>query len=212
VHHDYALEIFKAVTSLVVAALTLGATWWIGNRISATWNLRQKRNELNLAALGEFHSLYGEFKEVVRVWRLAKRKLDSPVTVPEGERWRLLVRACAIESKCEALVLRLTAERILSTKEQESIGLFRQAIQTLRESIREDADCPIGSRREEYKLLNQLAPEIAQIASAEVPAEVVNSDVAKAQLLAVVNVNSEKWKERVKAMRQVSPPESDEDA
>src|SRR5262245_50361384 len=96
---SYELELFKAGLSLLVAALTLIATWWIGYRISANWNLRQKRNELNLAALEAFHSLYGEFKEVVRIWRLVKRTTKSPVLIPEGERWRLLARACAIESK-----------------------------------------------------------------------------------------------------------------
>ena len=209
---SYELELFKAGLSVSVAALTLGATWWIGYRISANWNLRQKRNELNLAALAAFHSMYGEFKEVVRIWRLVKRTLESPVSVPDGERWRLLVRACAIESKSEALALRLTAERRLSPEALVSIGLFRQAVQTLRESIRENVDCPIGSRREEYKLLNQLAPEIAQIASAEVPKQSLPVEVARDQLRVVVNVTSAAWKAKVKSMKSIDPPASDEDA
>jgi hypothetical protein len=143
---------------------------------------------------------------------LVKRTLKFPVPVPEGERWRLLVRACAIESKSEALALRLTAERSLSQEELVSLGLFRQAIQTLRESIREDVDCPIGSRREEYKLLNELAPEIAQIASAEVPKQSLTSEVAKAQLSTVVGVTSATWKAKVESMKSIGPPASDEDA
>lgn len=61
--NSYELELFKAGLGLLVAALTLAATWWVGYRISANWNLRQKRNELNLAAVAAFHSMYGEFKE-----------------------------------------------------------------------------------------------------------------------------------------------------
>lgn len=207
----YELELFKAGLTLLVTALTLAATWWIGNGISARWNLRQKRNELNSAAAGAFHSMYGEFKEVVRIWRLAKRKLDVPVSVPDGERWTLLVRACAIESKSEALVLRLTTERKLSPKESTSLGLFRQAIQTLRESIRDDIDCPIGSRRAEYKLLNELAPEVAQIASAEVPKKPLTSEEAKAQLSAVANVTVQTWQAKVASMKSIGLPASDED-
>src|SRR4029077_8975699 len=125
---------FKSVLSLIVAALTLSATWFIGQRLTAYWNLRQKRNELNLASVQSFHALYGEFKEVVKIWRLVKRN----VAVAHDERWKLLTRACAIESKSETLALRLTTERVLSSEEMDTIGLFRQAIQTLRESIRDD--------------------------------------------------------------------------
>ena len=133
---QWELELFKSILGLIVAALTLSATWFIGQRLTAYWNLRQKRHELNLASLQAFHALYGEFKEVVKIWRLAKRPLKSPVAVPQDERWKLLTRACAIESKSEALVLRLTTERFLSSPEETAaIGLFRQAIQTLRESI-----------------------------------------------------------------------------
>ena len=42
-------------------------------------------------------------------------------------------------------MLRLATERLLSTDEIVAIGLFRQAIQSLRESIRDDVEPPIGS-------------------------------------------------------------------
>src|SRR4030095_2858501 len=88
-------------------------SWYVGTRLTITWNLRQKRRELNLEAGHVLHDLYGEFKDGVKTWRLVKRPLNSPVTIPSEERWKLLNRACAIESKTEALVLRLATERHL---------------------------------------------------------------------------------------------------
>jgi|SRR5882724_2735408 len=211
---EYKLEFFKSVLALIVAALSLAATWYIGQRLTAYWNLRQKRYELNQISLQAFHALYGEFKEGVKIWRLAKRPLTSPVRVPENERWTLLARACAIESKSEALVLRLTAERCLSMDEIATIGLFRQAIQTLRESIRDNVDCPLGSRKAEYKLLNQLAPRVASIVSAELPERIPSAEQAQRQLNEVVNVTSDRWKQMVAEMQPagLAPQEDDEDA
>jgi hypothetical protein len=210
----YELEFLKSALALIVAAFSLAATWFIGLRLTAYWNLRQKRNELNQVSLQAFHALYGEFKEGVKIWRLAKRRLTSPVRVPEDERWTLLARACAIESKSEALVLRLTAERCLSTDEIAAIGLFRQAIQTLRESIRDNVDCPLGSRKAEYKLLNQLAPRVATIVSAELPKRIPSAEQARRQLDEVVKVTSKRWKQMVAEMQRagLAPEEDEEDA
>jgi hypothetical protein len=38
---DYELELFKSCLSLIVAALTLSATWFIGQRLTAYWNFRE---------------------------------------------------------------------------------------------------------------------------------------------------------------------------
>ena len=208
----YDLELFKSVLSLIVAALTLSATWFIGQRLTAYWNLRQKRYELNLASLQAFHALYGEFKEVVKIWRLAKRQLKSPVAVPQDERWKLLTRACEIESKSEALVVRLTSERFLSSEETAAIGLFRQAIQTLRESVRDNIDCALGSRKAEYRLMNQLAPQVAAIVSANLPKHAPSAERAQRQLAEVVGITSHRWKEKVKSIGTPESEDEDEDA
>lgn len=209
---DYDLELFKSFLSLVVAALTLLATWFIGYRLTAYWNLRQKRSEINLASLQAFHALYGEFKEVVKIWRLAKRSLKSPVAVPQDERWKLLTRACAIESKSEALVIRLTTERCLSSEEIRAIGLFRQAIQTLRESIRDDVDCPLGSRRAEYRLLNQLTPQLAAMVSANLPKRAPGARRAQTQLAEVVGITSSSWRQEVASIGTSKSEDGDDDA
>jgi hypothetical protein len=171
------------------------------NLLTVYWNVRQKRRELNLTSLHAFHGLYGDFKELVKIWRLAKRKVKSPVQVPADERWKLLTRACALESRSEALVLRLATERLLSKEQIEAIGLFRQAIQSLRESIREDVDARIGSRRTEYKLLNQLAAEIASFMSVDPPERPPCSQRAQYQLEQIAVINSRVWKRKVDLLR-----------
>jgi hypothetical protein len=197
---DYRLEVFKTVLTLLVAAISLSATWGIGQRLTNAWNLRQKRSELNLAAVQAFHSLYGEFKEVTKIWRLAKRSLRKPVSIPSDESWKLLVRACGIEGKSEALVIRLATDRVLLPGQITDIGLFRQAIQTLRQSIRDDVECPLGSRREEYELLNELAPAVASVVRDE-PMEPPGAHVAQSQLSRIVGVTSEDWKQKVAGMK-----------
>jgi hypothetical protein len=209
---NYELELFKSCLSLIVAALTLSATWFIGQRLTAYWNFRQKRYELNLVSLQTFHALYGEFKEVVKIWRLAKRPLKSPVDILAEERWKLLIRACAIESKSEALVLRLTTERLLSSADCDAIGLFRQGIQTLRESIRDNIDCPLGSRRAEYAVMNRLAPQLAAIVSTDLPKKAPSAQQGQGQLAKVVGITSYHWRHKVASIGSAGSESLDEDA
>lgn len=191
---EYEIELFKSGLSLIVAFLSLGASWFVGKRLTAYWNLRQKRWELNWATLHAFHAVYGEFKEIVKIWRLVKKPTARAIPVQQEERWVLLKRACALESKSEALILRATSERFLKPEELDVLGLFRQAMQSIRESIRDDVACPFGSRGTEYKLLNQLAPGVASMLSAAPPHRAPASDVAAAQLARVVAMTSKRWK------------------
>ena len=211
---NYAIELFKTGLTLIVGALGFLATWGVGDRLTSEWNLRQKRKELNLEAVRAFHSLYGEFKEVVKIWRLAVRR-PALVQDPQEERWKLLVRACAIEAKTETFVLSLATERRLSADQCESIGLFRQAMQTLRESVRNNVDCPLGSRREGYRLLNQLAPQVSAIVSARLPHDQPSPDVAQTQLAKIVGVTSDSWKLKLKSLAahppQLQPAEAEEE-
>jgi hypothetical protein len=189
---DYKLELFKAILGVAVALLTVLATTLFGQRFSETWNLQQKKRELNLVTHQAFHALYGEFKELVKIWRLAKM---VPSAIQEEERWNLLKRACALESKSEALVLRLTSEHKLNDDQLETLGLFRQAMQTIRESIRDNQECPLGSRNTEYRLLNRLAPEVLAMVAAK-PEEIAAED-AKTQLSKVIAVTSARWQQVV---------------
>jgi len=134
------LEIFKAALSLSVGVVTLGLGWFVGNRLSLKWNLIQKRREIDMANVQQFYSLYGEFKEVVKIWRVIKRNKDSALAIPSDSRWSLLARACAVEGKNEAILVKIATERDLEEKALVQLGLFRQAIQKLRESIRDDTE------------------------------------------------------------------------
>ena len=198
---DYQLELFKAALSLLVAIIGISATWYAGTRLTTSWNLRQKRRELNVEAVHALHELYGEFKEVVKIWRLVKRPLTSPTTIPSEERWNLLVRACSIESKTEALVLRLATERNLKDGDADTIGFFRQAMQLLRECIRDNVDCPLGSRREEYGFLNELAPQMASIVTDDLPKTRPSVELAERQLADIVAVTSKSWAARIAVLK-----------
>ena len=42
---QFKIELFKSALSLIVAALSLLATWLLGQRLTAYWNVRQKRRD-----------------------------------------------------------------------------------------------------------------------------------------------------------------------
>jgi hypothetical protein len=211
---EYKIELFRSGLSLIVAFLSLGATWLVGQKLTFYWHLRQKKSELNLATLQEFYAVYGEFKALVKVWRLVKNKKHTARVFPviEEERWALLKRACALESKGEALVLRASSERILEGGELEVLGLFRQAMQSIRESIRDDVECPFGRRGVEYKLLNHLATGVASMLSPTPPNEPPASEVAASQLAQIVAITSARWMAAISRIKPAAPEASDEDA
>ncbi len=51
-------EVWKATLSLAVALVTLGLTWFVGNRVTAFWSERQKRRELELSSPTAFIPAY----------------------------------------------------------------------------------------------------------------------------------------------------------
>jgi hypothetical protein len=92
-----------------------------------------------------------------------KRNRDSALAVPSDSRWSLLARACEVEGKNEAILVKLATERDLETEALKALGLFRQAIQKLRESIRDDKEIPFASRGPEYVFFNDLAAKVGSI-------------------------------------------------
>jgi hypothetical protein len=133
-------ETIKAVPNLIVAVLTLSLGWFVGNRLTARWDERKKRRELDLVALGVFYDIYGQF---FAIWKLWSNALASLLDDDDFRR-SLLDRAAEIEGKLESLLVRLASERTLSIRDCTLLGCFRQAVQTLRESIREKE--PLRSR------------------------------------------------------------------
>ena len=133
-------ESVKAVPNLVVALLTLSLGWFVGNRLSARWDERKKRRDLDLVALGVFYDIYGQFFSIWKLWS------NAPKGLPDDDDFRraLLNRAAETEGKLESLLVRLASERRLSDRDCTLLGCFRQAVQSLRESIQEKE--PLRSR------------------------------------------------------------------
>jgi hypothetical protein len=166
------LEAIKTLFSLVL----LVVTWYGGQSIITYWDYRKKRNEIEISSAQRFFELYGEFKAIMRLWKVfcvntgrapAAHAPTNGIVIPTPDetRWQLLKRAADAESGVESLILKLAAERNLTEKQMAALGLFRQAYQTLRQAIRENEwlhwtyDCP------EYVLFNNLASDFARMIS-----------------------------------------------
>ncbi|GAA0379452.1 hypothetical protein GCM10009530_32600 [Microbispora corallina] len=130
------VESVKAVPNLVVALITLVLGWLVSNRLTARWDERKKRRELDLLALGVFYEVYGEFFAIWKTWSNAPKSLHEDDDFGRT----LLDRAAETEGKLESLLVRLASERKLSDRDCTLLGCFRQAVQSLRESIREKTE------------------------------------------------------------------------
>ncbi len=152
-------EILKAALSLGVAVVTLALGWFIGQRLTVQWNLRQKHREHDLASGQEFYRLYGEFFAIWKIWNEFK---DNPSGVTGLTRKDIFLRACAAEGGMESLLVRLATNRLLSNEKIEVLGKFRQAYQSLRETIRDDQ--PLNwnrSNHEQYRAFKVLSAEVS---------------------------------------------------
>ena len=141
--------------------LLLGLVWLVGHRLTVKWNLRQKRRELDLAAVRNFHALYGEFFASWKLWNYLIRDVGAE-HLNGGTRWDILKRACEAEGRLEALLVGLSCDRSLSDPEVKVLGRFRQLYQCLRQAIRDNH--PLrwdSSDHPDYVAFKELAPEIA---------------------------------------------------
>jgi hypothetical protein len=135
--HGIGNQASKLNPALLVALLG----WFVGLRLANSWNLRQKRKELDLETARDFHTIYGQFFAVWKLWANAhfKPHTDKPIDPPPPEdAWReVLRRACDVEGSLESLLVRIVCEKALSDEEIADLGIFRQLFQELRESIRD---------------------------------------------------------------------------
>jgi hypothetical protein len=154
-------EGLKAIPNLLVALLTLGLGWIVGQRLTLNWNLRQKRRELDLSNAKEFQALYGEFFAVWKLWNYYIHDVGHK-SLPGASRWELLNRACTAEAGMEAIFVRLASERNLSEGQVNSLGQFRQLYQKLREVIRDNEPLPWNhSEHPEYMDFKRLGAQVA---------------------------------------------------
>jgi len=198
-------ELLKASLSLSVALITLALGWFVGHRLSVKWNLIQKQRETDIANVQDFYSLYGEFKEVSKVWRVIKRNKDPSLGIARDSRWSLLTRACAVESKNEAIVVKLATERDLKEDALRDLGLFRQALQKLRESIRDDIEVPFSSRGPEYVFFNDLAAKVGSIVSSSHVITTSDPISASKRLEAIANVRLPHFEAAMKRFVEAHP-------
>lgn len=152
-------EIPKLISSLVL----LGLAWFVGQRLTVAWNLRQKRKEYDLTTARDFHALYGEFFAIWKLWNYYVRDIGSE-SLAGASLWELLKRACDAEGKLESTLVRLACERPLTDKQIEILGTFRQLYQQFRESIRDKKPLEWdSSTHPDYVAFKTLATKVASL-------------------------------------------------
>jgi hypothetical protein len=165
---DFTQELIKSLLSLLVSVVTLGLGWFVGQRLSIYWAIKQKRRELELAAVSEFYKLYGEFFAIWKLWNQLCREDSSTKQSKSFEenspRWELLRRASNAEGSLESLLVKIASEKPLSKADIEILGRFRQAYQSLRESISINKKLNWGgSEHPEYLTFKRLAYLLANV-------------------------------------------------
>ena len=178
------LELFKAVLTCLSSLIVVAAGWLVGQRLTFSWNMRQKQRELQLASVQQFYAAYGEFFVVWKLWN----RLDREAAGADDKRWDLQKRAAAAEAIVEGLLVKLSSEAELSDDQIRSLGRFRQAFQQLRQCIRlgRILDWP-NSDSAPYVTFKRLAVEIAQLLAGEWPHQQIGGRVASDQILAITN-------------------------
>ncbi|MFN2455299.1 MAG: hypothetical protein ABR577_13880 [Pyrinomonadaceae bacterium] len=188
------LEAVKALFGFVL----LAAGWFLGQKIIASWDIRKKQQELDIGTAVQFQQLYGELKEVGRLWRESRKPGATPIGTPGDLRWSLLARGANAESKYEAVVMKLASERTLTPNQLAALGLFRQACQQLRQSIRKNQEVSWTDFGPEYFLFNDLAAEVTCLIGMPQPRKLVSPGVACTNLEGIAEVRGHHWEDAVK--------------
>jgi hypothetical protein len=185
------LVLFESSLSLGISLLTIALGWLVGQRLTVRWNLHQKQRELDLTTAHEFHTLYGEFFAIWKLWNYSL-KAQRGCTVTRSD---LLVRACAAEGAVESLFVRLAASRDLRDEDIKTLGRFRQGYQTLRETIRGNKELKWDiSTHPEYLAFKQLATAVALlIFSEQPPADTITQKRAGALVSITANRREGSW-------------------
>jgi hypothetical protein len=186
------LEMIKTA----LACFTLGLGWFVGQRIITYWDIKKKRQELDIAVARQFHKLYGEFKELSRLWRAFTftGERTQPLVFPEATRVDLLKRATASEGGVEAIVVKLATERDLTDDDIKTLGIFRQVYQQLRKAIRNGEPLESTYGTSAYTLFNDLASKMTCIISSS-KTKMCPTAKAPGIMRRITAIRSEEWKE-----------------
>jgi hypothetical protein len=154
--------VVSEIPKFLSALILLGLAWLVTQRVSVFWNLRQKQKENDLSTARDFHTIYGEFFAIWKLWNYCVRDVPDLKQLPDASRWVLLDRACIAEGKLETTFVRLVSEKVLQPQDVETLGQFRQLYQELRESIRDNRALPWDrSDNPHYVAFKERAPKIA---------------------------------------------------
>ncbi len=184
------IELIKSAITLISSLIILGTGWIIGLRITYYWNIQQKIREQDITISYDFHKLYGEF---FAIWKLWSYSLDNVESAPE-ERNRLLERACTAEGLVESMIVRLASVRHLSNDEVETLGKFRQAYQSLRQSIRDKKNLGWSSHKNpQYIAFKELSIQVSALIR-------YNTSLQKEEMTSRINafkdITSNKWESK----------------
>jgi hypothetical protein len=183
-------EIAKALIGPVVA---VGLAWLVGNRLSAEWALRQRRREHSLASVAEFYRLYGEFFALWKLCNYAFRDADHEMD--DETLWDLMRRSAALEANGEAILLRIASELMLSDDDIRTLGLFRQGVQLLRQSIVKQRILGwSSSEHREYQAFKGLSVGVGALAARAGSGKAPAVEIAQRQLREIThNKWSKEW-------------------
>jgi hypothetical protein len=183
-------EIIKALIGPVVA---VGLAWLVGNRLSSEWAIRQRRREHSLASVAEFYRLYGEFFALWKLCNYAFR--DSDHEMDDATLWDLMRRSAALEANGEAILLRISSELTLSEADIRTLGLFRQGVQLLRQSIVKQRILGwSSSEHREYQAFKGLSVGVGALAAMVGSGKVPSVEKAQQQLREIThNKWSKEW-------------------
>jgi hypothetical protein len=126
----------QSLPNLIVASATGAVAAIVGAWLAVYWNTRQKERELDLSTAETFHRHYGEFFAVWKLWNYFVRDVGSQ-NLTGATRWELLKRATDAEAGIEAILGKLASQRPLAPEVVTDLAKFRQAYQSLRETIRD---------------------------------------------------------------------------
>jgi hypothetical protein len=154
------------ISKLNPAVVLLLLSWFVGLRLTANLNIKQRQKEFDLATARDFHELYGEFYGIWKVLRSSYR--DGPgtaeINLSESALSDLLKQACEVEGKLESTFVRLACERTLTSAETKTLGQFRQLFQKLRESISANRQVPWwSSEHPDYVAFKTLSTDVATL-------------------------------------------------
>lgn len=183
-------EIIKALIGPVVA---VGLAWLVGNRLSSEWAIRQRRREHSLASVAEFYRLYGEFFALWKLCNYAFR--DSDHEMDDATLWDLMRRSAALEANGESILLRIASELTLSEGDIRTLGLFRQGVQLLRQSIVKQRILGwSSSEHREYQAFKGLSVGVGALAAMVGSGKVPPVEKAQQQLREIThNKWSKEW-------------------